>query len=126
MNRREFVKALAGVSLLGVLARLPKAQEGINLIMPGDPGYVDISPQGIDLLSGAEDQPPYELHADIGEGEDWLVERYKDENGDWHERVLVGSPPADLHWDEESLPGTSFWNGQKWIPAELQQRMCFY
>jgi len=43
MNRREFVKALAGIPLLGLLARAPKAKEGWNLTMPGDPEYVDAS-----------------------------------------------------------------------------------
>ena len=116
MNRRDFVKALAGIPLLGLLARLTKAEGGLNPNMPNDLGHIDVwdSKTGRELFSGPI------------KPEDWLVERYKDENGDWHERVLVGSPPADLHWDEESLPGLSFWNGQKWIPAELQQRMCFH
>jgi len=116
MNRREFVKALVGVPLLGLLMKLPERKEPYReidcLTFNGASRRVDLTWANRSI---GDDEP-----------EDWLVERYKDENGDWHERVLVGSPPADLHWDEESLPGTSFWNGQKWIPAELQQRMCFY
>ena len=138
MNRREFVKALAGIPLLGLLAKLPKAQEGINLIMPGDPGYIDISvsspwhtmvyegnrlvsdddPAGLfgaaynELALDSEKQPAFELSNDGG---DWMLDRYKDENGDWQTRVMFGSPPTDLHWDNDPTPGISYWNGQEWI-----------
>ncbi len=42
MNRREFVKALATTPLLGLLAKLPKIEDELNVIMSGDPGYIDI------------------------------------------------------------------------------------
>jgi len=125
MNRREFVKALAGIPLLGLLVKVPKAEKGEYreidcLTFNGashrvdstwdndfiiDLGYIDVwdSKAGRTLASG-----PIET-------EDWLVERYKDESGDWHERVLLGVPPADRYWDKESPPSLSYWNGQEWI-----------
>ena len=37
------MKALVGVPLLGLLAKLPKAKEEWSLLMPDDPEYVDYS-----------------------------------------------------------------------------------
>ena len=88
MNRREFVKALAGVPLLGFLAKLPKAE--------AQPAF-DLCPESEDL------------------SKDWMVESYEDEAGREHRRVIFGSPPSDLHWDSPSPGGFSYWNGQEWI-----------
>lgn len=43
MNRRDFVKALAGIALLRLLVKLPEAEEELHLTMRGDPGYMDCS-----------------------------------------------------------------------------------
>jgi len=53
MNRREFVRTLAGIPLLGLLVRVPKTKEELHLIMPGDPDYIDVGiggGKGINLV----------------------------------------------------------------------------
>jgi len=146
MNRREFVKALAEVSLLGVLAKLPRAEANTrgllpaamfdkDCIVPSCPDYIDVSasssrhtviydmrPLGTnaelfeaaynELALDAQKQPAFELSNDGG---DWMLERYKDENGEWQTRAIFGSPPTDLHWDNDPTPGMSYWNGQEWV-----------
>lgn len=52
MNHREFVKVLAGIPLLGLLVKLPKAEERPNLIMPSDPEYVDVTVDSIETNTG--------------------------------------------------------------------------
>ena len=77
MNRREFVKALAGAPLLGLLVKLPKAEEGLRLIMPGDSGYVDVSVGQGELNILESGDPRYV---------DWA--RYVDWESDWTRDIV--------------------------------------
>ena len=54
MNRRDFVKALAGIPLLGLLVKVPEEKEDVL-----EGAYAE-------LRLGAEKQPPYELN--VGKG----------------------------------------------------------
>ena len=138
MNRRDILKALGGIPLLGLLAKVPKRKptlirpvenwyisepesewhmmvyEGDQLISDDDPDDAFEAAYAA-LRAGAEEQPPYELDLEGDPSLDWLVERYNDENGDWQERVWLGTPPTDLHWDDDPTPGMSYWDGQAWI-----------
>lgn len=77
MNRREFVRTLAGLPLLGLLVKVPKAEEGLHLIMPGDPGYVDVSVGQGELNILESGDPRYV---------DWA--RYVDWESDWTRDIV--------------------------------------
>lgn len=55
MNRRDFVKVLAGISLLGLLVKVPRANEQAPTF--NDEGCFEAA--YTELRSGAERQPPY-------------------------------------------------------------------
>jgi len=71
MNRREFVKALAGIPLVGLLAKLPKAEE----------------------------HESYELSIGVSDEQNYIISSYGDSSQDWI--YIGDSEPYGRYWNAQ-------------------------
>ena len=99
MNRRDFVKALAGIPLLGLLVKVPEKKEDVL-----ETAYAE-------LRLGAEKQPPYELSV----GNTAMA----------HDGVLNALRASGLPWfyttssSTTNGPTMTYWDGQEWISMRV-------
>lgn len=96
MNRREFVKALAGIPLLGLLVKVPKAEE------EGSPTFVHSESYGLSVGSAAM-------------ARDGVLSTLRDN----------GLPISGKDWfyttssNSTNGPTMTYWDGQQWIPMKV-------
>jgi len=122
MNRRDFVKALAGIPLLGLLVKVPEQEEEFKLIMPGDPDYIDVTVGNkgeLNLIMPGD--PGY---IDVSVSSPWHTMVYEGNrliSDDGPDYRYIGHKEPCLTTASNMTSGlvVTYWDGQEWIPMRV-------